>query len=222
MDKAGKPGLGREQYLIGMVVICAALVLGATAHYGAVGAKGAVGNLSAALDSTEALSSPSMPESTGPQAQDSQSSYVQPNGSVATGSGGEAQVPQAGNAMAQQASLGQQQGGAGAQQAAAAKEVTIDFLYADWCGHCLNMKPRVASVAASLPADRLEVRHWNYAAQDGATREIYALYSRLGHFRGVVPVFVINGNDSQVGEMAEPDFREWVCSKFSSPKPAGC
>ena len=222
MDRAKKPGLDREQYLIGAVVICAALVLGATAYYGAGGAKGAAGSLGAALDSTEALS-PSMQapdESTGQQAQNSpDSSYVQPNGSVATGSGGEAQVPQA---TAQQAGLGQQQSGAEVQQAAAAKEVTIDFLYADWCGHCQNMKPRVASVAASLPADRLEVRYWNEADRGNAdVASVYADYSSKGYFQGF-PTFVANRDDYRVGEMAEPDFLAWVCSKFSSPKPAGC
>jgi len=185
MEQPEKAGFGRMHYLMGAVAVCVALLLGATAYYGAGSAKGTAGNLSAALNST------------GPQPIMPALNATEEANDAANASG-----QQAGNASG--------------------KEVTVDFLYSDGCGHCLNMKPRVSGVAASLPEGRLEVRYWNYAEQDGATREIYALYGRLGHFRGGVPTFVINGNDSRVGEMAEQDFREWVCSKFSLPKPAGC
>jgi len=206
MDQVEKSGFDRSQYLIGIVIICAALVLGATVYYGAGSAKGTVGNLSAALNSTNPLQS-SMPAPAGGAG----NGTAQANGSVATGSGGEAQVPlgspsQPGNATAQPAR----------------KEVTIDFLYADWCPHCQRMKPIVAALAARLPSDRFEVRYWNEANKGNATvAGVYADYTAKGYFQGY-PTFVANWEDYRVGEMPESDFTAWVCSKFSSPKPTGC
>ena len=98
----------------------------------------------------------------------------------------------------------------------------IDFLYADWCGHCQNMKPIVAKLESTLPKDRFEVRYWNEASRsDAAVSAIYAAYTSNGYFKGF-PTFVANGNDPNVGEMTEAAFKSWVCSKFSTPKPTGC
>ena len=108
-------------------------------------------------------------------------------------------------------------------QPSVAKEVTVDFMYADWCPHCQAMKPVVARVASQLPAGRLEVRYWNEASRgsNATVAAIYDMYTRKGYFQGF-PTFVANGNEYQVGEMPEAAFKSWVCLQFPAPKPAGC
>jgi thiol-disulfide isomerase/thioredoxin len=103
-------------------------------------------------------------------------------------------------------------------------EVTVDFLYADWCPHCQNMKPIVAKMIAEFPSDRFEVRYWS--EDDGkskpAASAIYKKYSQEGVFTGY-PTFVVNGGkDYRAGEMAEQNFRAWLCYQFSEPKPSNC
>jgi len=205
MDQTEKTGLGRAKYLIGFVILAAALLLGIAAYSSVNNAKDTVKKLGSAFGNAGAGDFPTIPVNGSAELQapkNQNSSYVPPNGSVATGSGGEAQVPQG--------------------SAHAAKEVTIDFLYADWCSHCQAMKPIVARLEAALPKDRFEVRYWNEASRsDAAVSVIYTIYTDKGYFRGF-PTFVANGNDSRVGEMPEASFKAWVCSKFSPPKPPGC
>ena len=122
----------------------------------------------------------------------------------------EPQAPQGGAAQAASTKTAQ------------AKEVTIDFLYADWCPHCQIMKPIVANLEAALPKDRFEVRYWNEASRnDAAVAAVYETYTEKGYFKGY-PTFVANGNDFNAGEMSEAALKSWVCSKFSSPKPTAC
>ena len=203
MDQSEKSGFDRAKYLIGFVILAAAVLLGITAYFGANSARDTVGTLGTALEGAGAGNFPAIPLSgTAEEPQAVNSSYVAPNGSVATGTGGEAQVPQA--------------------SATKAKEVTIDFLYADWCSHCQAMKPIVARLETSLPKDRFEVRYWNEASRTDATvAAIYTTYTNKGYFTGF-PTFVANGDDPKIGSMSETSFKSWVCSKFSSPKPAGC
>lgn len=103
------------------------------------------------------------------------------------------------------------------------KEVFLEFLYAEWCGHCQKMKPIVEKLDNEFPDDRFEVRYLD--EQDRASNEevakIYEKYEKKGYFRGF-PTFVINGNSSTVGSKSEAAFRSWVCGHFLSPKPAGC
>lgn len=102
-------------------------------------------------------------------------------------------------------------------------EVTMDFLYSDACVHCQRMKPYVAALEKELPQDRFAVRYWSeddYRA-GGQAAEVYGTYEAMGFFPGY-PTFVINGDDYRAGEMPEAQFREWVCSKFSAPKPQAC
>jgi len=184
--------MDRAQYLIGIVILCVAVLLGATAYFGANKAMGVTANLSAAINATSGAGLPAL--------------GALPNKSAGNGTAA-LNATAAGNAT----------------QAAARKEVTIDFLYADWCGHCQNMKPRVASVASQLPAGRLEVRYWNEADR-GSNPDVAAVYSdhaAKGYFKAF-PTFVANWDDYRVGEMPEQDFKAWVCSKFSAPKPSGC
>jgi thiol-disulfide isomerase/thioredoxin len=106
----------------------------------------------------------------------------------------------------------------------ATKEVTVDFLYADWCPHCQNMKPIVEKMIAEFPSDRFAVRYWSEA--DGQSKPeasaVYAKYSQEGYFTGY-PTFVINnGKSYTAGEMSEADFRAYLCSQFGSPKPSNC
>ncbi len=204
MDQTEKSGSDRVKYLIGFVVLAAVVLLGISAYFGANSAKDTVGKLGNALDSAGAGNFPANMPSLNGSAEPKVPSAggLSPNGSVATGSGGEAQVPQV---------------------KAPAKEVTIDFLYADWCPHCQVMKPIVAALVARLPADRLEVRYWNEASRssNATVAAVYADYSAKGYFQGF-PTFVANWEDYRVGEMSETAFKAWVCSKFSAPKPTGC
>ena len=213
MDQSEKSGFDRAKYLIGFVLLAAVVLVGVSAYFGANSTKGTLGKLDSALESAGAgnfpanVPSPNQsaePKGQAPKEQQngsaaSNGTQQAPNASVATGSGGEAQVPQA-----------------------AAKEVTIDFLYADWCSHCQAMKPIVAKLEAALPKDRFQVRYWNEASRgDAAVAAVYAAYTNKGYFTGF-PTFVANGNDPQVGSMPEATFNAWVCSKFSAPKPSGC
>lgn len=201
MEQAEKTGFDRAQYLIGIVIICAALVLGAAVYQGAGSAKGTVGNLSAALNATNPLQPPNTTQAA--------NATAQANGSAVTGE-------------AQQAAGSQQQAGSAAGNATAHKEVTVDFLYADWCPHCQRMKPVVAAFAAKMPQDRFELRYWNDADRGKAdVAAVYDDYSSKGYFQAF-PTFVANWEDYRVGEMQAADFAAWVCSKFSAPKPAGC
>jgi len=194
-----KTGFNKSQYMIGIVILCAAVALGIIAYVGmnnaseenggpiALNATGATagGNLAAGNN----LGTNKSTNQTG------QNMPVQPNGNFSA---------------------------AGNDTRAAAKEVVIDFLYADWCGHCQTMKPIVARLETTLPRDRFEVRYWNEASRNDATvAAVYATYTDAGYFTGF-PTFVANGDDSRAGSMPEATFKEWVCSKFSSPKPAGC
>ena len=192
-----KTGFNKSQYKVGIAILCAAVILGILAFVGMNG------NGSGALGSAGTGNVPAnAPSNAEPQAPKEQNASVASPGSVATGSGGEAQVPHT--------------------NATAAKEVTIDFLYADWCGHCQAMKPIAAKLESELPKDRFEVRYWNEASRSKEdVSAIYAKYADAGYFTGF-PTFVANGNDPIVGSMPEAAFRSWVCSKFQSPKPAGC
>lgn len=103
------------------------------------------------------------------------------------------------------------------------KEVTLDFLLADWCSHCQNMKPIIAELQASFPPNRFEVRYWNEKdiATNAETGGIYDSYSKLGFFKGF-PTFVLNGKEYKAGEMPKQELVSWVCTKFSDPKPSAC
>lgn len=104
-----------------------------------------------------------------------------------------------------------------------AKEVTIDFLYADWCGYCSKMKPIVAKISSEMPPERFEVRYLNEKEKstNATVMGIYDLYRQKGYFKGY-PSLVANGNSSKIGLQSERDFRAWVCSHFSSPLPEAC
>lgn len=179
----------RAEYVIGIVIIIAALMVSLSMYMGASGISQSVNRLAIAA----AAAAPVPAQAT-----------VQPGGAAA----------------------GTPPAGAGAQASGvppATKEVTIDFLYADWCPHCQKMKPYVAALEQSLPADRFEVRYWSeddYKA-GGQAADVYAAYEAAGYFSGY-PTFVINGNDAKAGSMEEAVFKAWVCGKFASPKPAGC
>jgi thiol-disulfide isomerase/thioredoxin len=125
--------------------------------------------------------------------------------------------------MATRLSLQQQAAAQQGAPAAQGKEVVLEFLYADWCSHCAKMKPIVESLGKKLPADRFELRAYNEAERENSTAvaAVYDRYSANGFFEGF-PTFVLNGNDYKAGEMTEANFKAWVCSKFSSPKPQGC
>jgi len=103
------------------------------------------------------------------------------------------------------------------------KEVTLDFLNADWCPHCQKMKPYVLDLMNTLPSDRFLVKSWNEKniQTDPDTATVYNQYTDNGFFTGY-PTFVINGNDSRVGEMTQSDLKAWVCSKFAKPVPQAC
>ncbi|MCX8174825.1 MAG: thioredoxin family protein [Candidatus Micrarchaeota archaeon] len=103
------------------------------------------------------------------------------------------------------------------------KEVTMDFLYADWCGHCAKMKPIVQKLESELPAERFAIRRWRDEDRqsDSAVAEVFSYYAQKGDFVGF-PTFIINGKQVQAGEMPEEQFRSWVCGQFSSPKPKAC
>jgi thiol-disulfide isomerase/thioredoxin len=137
---------------------------------------------------------------------------------------GEAAKSTGGSLAANQISTGVGQGNnstaqGGAPSQAPEKEVTLDFLYADWCGHCQKMKPIVAALEKQLPKDRFAVNYWSEAdAKAGKeAASVFAKYSLKGY-----PTFVINGDDKREGEMPQANFEAWVCAQFSSPLPEGC
>ena len=104
------------------------------------------------------------------------------------------------------------------------REVTMDFIYADWCPHCQAMKPVVSDLEQKLPPGRFAVRYWGdaeRAAGNSTVVQVYSYYYYTGFFTGY-PAFIINNNDSRVGEMGEGDFLAWVCSKFNEPRPSAC
>ena len=209
MKPSEKSGVDRAKYLIGFVILAAVALIGISAYFGANSAPGQANNT---LDGVKAGNAPALSGSAGAKA----TSPAQANGSVATGSGGGAQVPLAN--ITPSAPAAQQNA-----TAAAKKEVVIDFLYADWCGHCQSMKPIIARLDEALPDDRFEVRYWNEASRGSSAdaAAVYTDYSAKGYFKGF-PTFVANGNSPKVGSMPEATFKAWVCSKFSSPKPTGC
>ena len=197
-DGMEKSGSDRAKYLIGFVVLLAVVLIGISAYFGANGAKGTMKGADSALAGTTLANAPALNRTAGlAQTQQNNSSAI----------AGEAQPP----AVQPNA------------PSAAPKEVTIDFLYADWCGHCQTMKPIVAKYESLHPKDRFEVRYWNEAKRSSNTTVsgTYATYTGKGYFTGF-PTFVANGNDPMVGSMPDETFRSWVCGKFSSPKPEVC
>jgi thiol-disulfide isomerase/thioredoxin len=207
MGQLDKSSSDRAKYLVGFAVLAAVVLIGISAYFGAKGTDGApssplagAGNALAAAPLLNGSAKPTVP-----------AALQQPNNSVANGTPAAAQAPNGTAPPAQQNAT-----------PAAKKEVVIDFLYADWCGHCQTMKPIVARLEAALPKDRLEVRYWNEASRsDAAVAAVYTTYTDKGYFQGF-PTFVANGDDPKVGSMPESTFKAWVCSKFSSPKPTGC
>ena len=216
MENAEKPVVNRTLYLVAFVVLAAALLLGITIYFDSI-KQAAQARASAATDGS-ALAAQNGSIASGGAVQ-------QPSGSAAAAGNVQQPANLTQNGAAQQAQNGT--AAQSAQQAqqnatvAAKKEVTIDFLYADWCPHCQAMKPRVANVISQLPADRLEVRYWNDAdrAKNTTVAAIYSDYMSKG-MTGF-PTFVSNG-EMRAGEMPEADFKAWVCSQFSAPKPTGC
>jgi thiol-disulfide isomerase/thioredoxin len=103
------------------------------------------------------------------------------------------------------------------------KEVTIDFLHADWCSHCQNMKPVISELQLLFPPNKFEVRYWNEKdiATNAETGGIYDSYSKLGFFKGF-PTFVLNGKEYKAGEMPKAELVAWICTKFENPKPSAC
>ena len=103
------------------------------------------------------------------------------------------------------------------------KEVTMDFLYADWCPHCQKMKPIVQKIEQELPKDRFVIRYWRDEDRQTNTSvaEVFNYYSQQGIFVGF-PTFIVNGKENTAGEMEEAAFRSWLCAQFKSPKPSGC
>jgi len=226
-DGMEKTGSDRAKYLIGFVILAAVVLVGISAFFGANSAKGTLGKMDNALEGVKAGNAPAnTPTLDGSAAAlpSQPAAPAQANGSVATGSGGEAQVPIAAQQPAVPAPANITPSIAAGQQnaTAAKKEVVIDFLYADWCGHCQSMKPIIARLDEALPDDRFEVRYWNEASRsDPTAAAIYSAYTSAGYFQGF-PTFVANGNSPKVGSMPEATFKAWVCSKFSPPKPTGC
>jgi thiol-disulfide isomerase/thioredoxin len=102
-------------------------------------------------------------------------------------------------------------------------KVTVDFLYADWCPHCQNMKPIVADLIKTLPADKFQVNYWSeddYKA-GGPAAQVFTKYANMGMFQGY-PTFVINGGTAYTaGEMPATEFKNWICSQYTV-KPTGC
>jgi thiol-disulfide isomerase/thioredoxin len=189
MDQIERPGFDRASYLIGFVIICVALMLGAVAYSNMGGFRqtknsigGVIGETGRMAGEDLAANAISAPKGAGQAANNST-------------------LPL--NATPQQP----------------AKEVTLDFMYADWCGHCQKMKPIVSELEAQLPKDRFEVKYWS-EADSKAGKEASAVFAKYG-LRGY-PTFVINGVDRRDGEMPQASFKAWICSKFSSPLPEGC
>jgi thiol-disulfide isomerase/thioredoxin len=191
------PPIGKQLYLIGIVIVFTALLLGAVAFFGMNGAKEETGGFDA-LNATGGEAGTNLAAENSPGT----------NGSANQAGQNVQAAPE--NASAQSANN---------TQPSAAKEVTVDFLYADWCPHCQNMKPVVARIAAELPPDRFAVNYYS-EADANAGKEAAAVFAKYG-LRSY-PTFVINGDDQRVGEMAESDFLAWACSKFSAPKPQAC
>ena len=196
-----KPPIGRQQYLAGVVLLISALLLGAVVFFG-MGTRGEAG--SPESNATKApvnltAKAPGANRSIGAPAQNAtakakENATAQPGNSTQPAAGNDSQPP-------------------------AAKEVTVDFMYADWCPHCQAMKPVVAKIASDLPSDRFAV---NYYSEADANAGKYAATMFAKYGIRSYPTFVINGNDRKEGEMTERDFLAWVCSKFSSPKPELC
>jgi len=191
-----KSGSGRTKYFIGFVILLAAVLIGISAYFGANGTPdGLDGAIGSAGAGTPLANAPALNRTAG-------LAQTQPNGSNSP-SEVEAAQPEA--------------------SANAPSEVTIDFLYADWCSHCQTMKPILAKYESLLPKDRFEVRYWNEAkrSSNATVSATYATYTSKGYFTGF-PTFVANGDDLRVGSMPDETFRSWVCSKFSTPKPDVC
>jgi thiol-disulfide isomerase/thioredoxin len=223
MDASEKAGYDRSQCLMGFAILAAALLLGAAAYFGAMSAKETMDKLDSAIGNVGADGMQGVKEAAKPAANNTAA-----QGNMADGKDAGAAQGQGGTDAQQGGAAGrpsaQQNGTATHQQVGSAqKEVVIDFLYASWCPHCQNMKTVMAGLERAFPAERFEVHYWDYEKQkEDEVGAIYQLYTGKGYFKGGVPMFVANGNDSRVGEMPEATFKAWICSKFSDPKPEGC
>lgn len=128
----------------------------------------------------------------------------------------------AGNEAANQAPTGGAQVPQPAeQQKAAVKPVRVEFLYADWCAHCVSMKPVVEKAAAEFGSDVQvvlvdEARRKN----ETAVADLYAKYKKEQIFGGF-PTLVANGNSSLVGERSGQEVKGWLCRQFEA-KPKVC
>jgi hypothetical protein len=94
-------------------------------------------------------------------------------------------------------------------------QVTLDVMYADWCGHCSDMKAVVEGTVAKMPSGSVKVNYWNekLRAIDPQTAAIYKRYKDGGKFRGF-PTIVADGNDALVGYEGEAEFTGWLCKQF--------
>lgn len=103
------------------------------------------------------------------------------------------------------------------------EQVKVDFLYADWCGHCATFRPVFEKVAGEF-GGQVNVTYWNEAARktDNATAALYADYKNRGVFGGF-PTMVghgVKGESRLVGKRNESEVRPWLCAQFDTPPPA--
>jgi len=184
----GENAIEKGEYVIGIAIILAALMVSATAYM-------SMNNLQKAIANVKF------------------SSQVQANPNQQV----QAATP------SQQAAAQPAQNTALPSSLSPTKEVTMDFLYADWCPHCQKMKPIVAALEQALPADRFTIRRWRDEDRqtNSSVSSVFDFYSQKGSFAGF-PTFIINGEDAKAGEMPEVQFKAWICSKFKSPAPSGC
>jgi len=178
----GENAIEKGEYVIGIAIILAALLISATAYFSMNSLQKAIANVKVSSQVQAAVPSQQVAAAQPEQAQNNLPATLTPT-----------------------------------------KEVTLDFLYADWCSHCAAMKPLIAKLEQELPSDRFTIRKWRDEDRqnDGNVRAAFDFYSQKGAFVGF-PSFIINGETSKAGEMPEAQFRSWVCSQFSSPKPSGC
>lgn len=103
-----------------------------------------------------------------------------------------------------------------------AEQVKIDFLYADWCTHCVAAKPVVERVAGEFNG-AVNVTLYNEAARktDNATAKLYADYKAREVFGGF-PTLVAHGEKGEqklVGERNESELKSWMCAQFVKAPP---
>lgn len=108
--------------------------------------------------------------------------------------------------------------------ASAPQQVSLDYLFADWCSYCQLTRPALVSVAMRFgPAVSLNEYNEALRSTDKRVAALYADYKARRLFV-LFPTIVAHGPKGEsalAGMQSEESIQQWLCEQYTQP-PAAC